>query len=84
MLNKRRIKIKYLFLIAIIFNTGCLSLAEEAGRLIDGTASGERTITAFKSDAQDAQNEIKINIIENKENKKSIIISLQKYKNNRC
>ena len=72
--------VKIILISLIILLTGCLSLMEEAGRLIDGTAFAEKTITSFKSETQeDSQNEITISVIENKENEKSIIISVKNY-----
>ena len=72
--------VKIILISLIILLTGCLSLMEEAGRVIDGTVFKEKTITAFRSGLQDdSQNEIEIAVMENRENEKSIIISIKNY-----
>ena len=58
------------------FFTSCLSLMEETGQILDGSAFLEKTITVFKSDSQD---EIEITVAENKGKEKSVIISIKKY-----
>jgi len=58
------------------FLNSCLSLMEEAGQMLDGSAFLEKTIAVFKSGQQD---ELEITVTENKDKQRAVTISLKKY-----
>jgi len=62
----------------LLFN--CVSLMEKTGRVLDGSAFKLKTVSVFKSSGEKGnQREIKIFVVENKEEEKSIIITLKNF-----
>jgi len=62
----------------LLFN--CLSLADKAGQVIDGSAFKLKTVSVYKSSSEkESQSEIKVFFVENKSKEKSIIITVNKF-----
>jgi hypothetical protein len=63
----------------LLFN--CLSLADKAGQVIDGSAFKFKTLSVYKSagDSDKSQPEIIISVVENKSKESSIIITIGKF-----
>jgi len=62
----------------LLFN--CVSLMENTGRVLDGSAFKLKTVSVYKtSGKEENQQEIKIFVVENKEKEKSIIITLENF-----
>jgi len=61
-----------------LFN--CLSIADKAGRVIDGSAFKLKTVSIYRSlGEKKAQQELQILVVRNKSKEKSIIITANKY-----
>jgi len=73
--------IKYFIIIIItllLFN--CLSLADKAGRVIDGSAFKLKTVSVYQTlTEKKAKPEIQIYVVENKNKEKSIMIKINKF-----
>jgi len=73
--------IKFFILIILtllLFN--CLSFADKAGQVIDGSIFKLKTVSVYKSlGEKKAQQELQILVVKNKSNEKSIIITVNKY-----
>jgi len=63
----------------LIFN--CVSLAEKTGQALDGSASKFKTISVYSTSSKNNKQkpEIKISVVENKSNEKSIIITIEEF-----
>ena len=73
---KNIFKLKLLFtLAALVFLSGCVSLMEKAGQVIDGSAFAQKTTALYRS--QDLS--IEISVVENKNNERAVIITAAKY-----
>ena len=65
---------KYIFLYTVILiNASCVGLMERTGRIFDGSAFAEKTITHFIAD------NIEISVVENRDAEQSIIIILNNF-----
>jgi hypothetical protein len=62
----------------LFFN--CVSVIEKTGRIIDGSAFKEKTTAVYKAvESNDFQSDMKLSVVENKSNEKSIIITIDKF-----
>ncbi|MCL2265133.1 MAG: hypothetical protein FWC22_03725 [Treponema sp.] len=74
---------KYILFISgffILIFSGCISLVEKAGRVIDGSSFDEKTIALYRVSENDGvSSDIDLSIVENKNKEKSVIISIKEY-----
>ncbi|MCL2800698.1 MAG: hypothetical protein FWD28_02950 [Treponema sp.] len=74
MVNKRYLNKKFIFIICLAFLfSNCVSLAENTGRMLDGSAFAEKIINKYYKDL------IELNITENKLEQTSIIFIFNDY-----
>jgi hypothetical protein len=64
-----------LFCAALVLFSACVSLMEKAGKLIDGSASAQKTTALYRS--QDTG--VEISVVENKNKESALIIAAAKY-----
>jgi len=62
-----------LFIAAFALFSGCVSLVEKAGRVLDGSAFAEKEIDGYKTDGME------IKVVKNKAEKRSVIIKLDEF-----
>jgi hypothetical protein len=60
---------------ALLLCANCASLVEKTGRLLDGSASAEKTTAAYKT----ADAAIEMRVVRNKAGERSILLLLEKY-----
>jgi hypothetical protein len=73
--------LKYLIVfIFIFFLFSCISIVEKAGQVIDGSAFKEKTAAVYKAALNNnLQSDIKMSVVKNNANEKSIIITIEKF-----
>ena len=73
-------KIKFLTalcIIAFVFYSGCVSVVEKTGRMLDGSAFAEKKITRYRSQKKKgAEIDMEITVVQNKAGEHSVIITL--------
>jgi hypothetical protein len=69
-----------LFPLVIIILSSCVSVMEKIGQALDGSAFKEKTLAVYKAAGNyNFQSDIKLSVVENKNEEKSIIITIEKF-----
>ena len=72
---------KYGFLVIfILLFSGCISVMEKAGRVIDGSASSEKKVSVYRANKlKGAAEDMAVTVIKNKMSQQSVLITFDKY-----
>ena len=80
---KRKSGLQFVFFAcfaALLFDGGCVSMVESAGRRLDGSASADKIITVYRAEKKKgAVRDMEIREVQNKAGLRSIIIMLDQY-----
>jgi len=71
----------FILVVLTLLISGCISLMEKTGQALDGSASKFKTISVYSTSSKNQKQKpgINISVVENKNNEKSIIITIEEF-----